>query len=208
LDEIGDMPVPLQAKILRFLQERSFERVGSTQTQSVDVRVVSATHQDLDTMIAEKTFRDDLFFRISEINLEMPPLRDRGNDVLLIAQHLLTHNQGSRSLRYSQDAVKALEQWSWPGNVRELENKVRRAAILVDGDLISALDLELSAAPPGGVQKLKDIRAQAEIGAIQNALLAAAGNMSEAARTLGVSRPTLYNLIEKHHVGLTDTEDA
>lgn len=206
LDEIGDMPLPLQAKILRFLQERSFERVGSTQTLSSDVRVVSATNQPLHEMIDAGQFRSDLFFRISEISLDIPPLRERGVDVLMIARHLLNQNQGQRSLRFASDAVDAMEQCAWPGNIRELENRVRRAAIMTDGSVVSALDLELEQSQSTQVQRLKEVRAEAETGAIQRALVASAGNISEAARLLGVSRPTLYNLSDKYGIELSDAE--
>ena len=175
LDEIGDMPLALQAKILRFLQERTFERVGANQSQSADVRLISATHRDLNFMIAEHTFREDLFFRLSEINLELPPLREREGDSLLIAQHLLAQNQGSRVLQFTADAVDAIEHWPWSGNIRELENRIRRAAILAEGDRITAQDLQLTnaetAAANTPIQKLKDARAEAESAVIQKALL-------------------------------------
>ncbi len=208
LDEIGDMPLPLQAKILRFLQERSFERVGATQSQSADVRVISATHRNLENMITQGDFREDLYFRLSEICLDLPPLRARGGDVLLIAQHLLAQNQGQRRLRFSEDAINAMETWAWSGNIRELENRVRRAAILADGEVISAHDLEIGGPAKAEVKKLKDIRAEAETQAIQRALLATNGNMSETARLLDVSRPTLYNLIEKYDIETNMSEEA
>lgn len=208
LDEIGDMPLPLQAKILRFLQERSFERVGATQSQSADVRLVAATHRDLQAMIADGSFREDLYFRLSEICLELPPLRARGGDVLLIAQHLLVQNQGQRRLRFSEDAIEGMETWLWSGNIRELENRVRRAAILTDSEVITAQDLEIGGPAQTEVRKLKDIRAEAETNAIHKALLATGGNMSEAARLLDVSRPTLYNLIEKYNIEVHASEEA
>ena len=208
LDEIGDMPLPLQAKILRFLQERSFERVGSTQSQKADVRVVSATHRNLRNMIDDGSFREDLFFRLSEINFDLPPLRDRGGDVLLIAQHLLNQNRGERRLKFSDDAVEGMQSWAWSGNIRELENRVRRAAILADGEEITARDLEIDSSAPQDIRKLKDIRAEAETDAIQRALMATGGNMSETARLLDVSRPTLYNLIDKYNITIHTTEDA
>ena len=198
LDEIGDMPSALQAKILRFLQERTFERIGATQSLSVDVRVVAATHRDLADMIERNEFREDLYFRISEIRLELPPLRDRGSDVFLIAQNILDQNNSGRSLRFTEGAVEAIEAYAWPGNIRELENRVRRAAILTDSDRITAEGLELAAPNSESVKKLKEVRAAAESSAINKALTATGGNMSEASRLLGVSRPTLYNLIEKY----------
>jgi len=198
LDEIGDMPSPLQAKILRFLQERTFERIGATQSLSVDVRVVAATHRDLAEMIERNEFREDLYFRLSEICLELPPLRDRGSDVFLVAQNILNQNDSGRAMRFTQEAVEAIEAYAWPGNIRELENRVRRAAILTDSDRITGDALELAPSNSESVRKLKDVRAAAESAAINKALTATGGNMSEASRLLGVSRPTLYNLIEKY----------
>jgi two-component system NtrC family response regulator len=200
LDEIGDMPAPLQAKILRFLQERTFERIGATQSVSVDVRVVAATHRDLVSMIDTGEFREDLFFRLSEIVLDLPPLRRRGSDVLLIARHLLQKYKNGRALRFDDDALQAIEAWRWTGNVRELENRVRRATILADGNFISPIDLELTEMPTGEAKTLKDVRAEAETSAIKKSLLLANHNMSAAARLLGVSRPTLYSLIEKYGI--------
>jgi two-component system NtrC family response regulator len=202
LDEIGDMPLPLQAKILRFIQQRTFERVGSTQSVSVNVRVICATHRDFQKMIGDGTFREDLYYRVSEINLQLPALKKRGKDVLLIAQHLLSINRGDRALRFSKDAVGALEAWHWPGNIRELENRVKRAVVLCETSTISATDLELD---PGGsqpVRKLKAVRSEAESVAIQSALVSTQFNISEASRLLGVSRPTLYSLIEKYGIAM------
>jgi hypothetical protein len=139
LDEIGDMPLQLQAKILRFLQQRTVERIGSTQEIPVDVRVVSATHRDLDGMITEGSFRQDLFFRLAEISFALPPLRERGNDVVMIAKALLARHATNRALRFSQDALSALSAWSWPGNIRELENRVRRASIMAEGEATALL---------------------------------------------------------------------
>ena len=199
LDEIGDMPLPLQAKILRFLQERRFERVGATSSIESDVRVVCATHRNLQDMIDEGSFREDLFYRLSEIDIQLPPLRERGNDVLLIAERLLADHGDGRSLRFSDDAVSAISKSSWPGNVRELENRVRRAAILCNADEVSAADLELQAAEVE-VEPLKVVRARAESKAIEAALVKSRENLSEAARLLGVSRPTLYGLLEKYNI--------
>ena len=201
LDEIGDMPLPLQAKILRFLQERRFERVGATKSIEADVRVVCATHRNLADMIAEGTFREDLFYRLSEIDIELPPLRERGNDVLLIAERFLNDHSNNRSLRFSNDAVAALTESSWPGNVRELENRVRRAVILCDGSEVTAVDLDLQPeASEVAVEPLKVVRARAEGEAIEAALVKSRDNLSEAARLLGVSRPTLYGLLEKYDI--------
>ena len=207
LDEIGDMPLPLQAKILRFLQERTFEPVGATKSQTADVRVISATHQNLREMIDEKTFREDLYYRVGEFVLELPALRDRDNDVLLIANALLTRHQHQTKLRFSPDAVTAMEQWHWPGNIRELENRVKQATILADGNAVTAIDLELEVDESQPTQTLKEARGQAETTAIVHALVHANRNMSEAARLLGVSRPTLYNLIDKYQINAENVND-
>jgi len=203
LDEIGDMPPALQAKILRFLQERVITRVGSSGEIPVDVRVLAATHQDLRGMIAENRFRQDLYFRLSEIELALPPLRDRREDILLIAKDLLRRFAPDRSLQFSKAAIAAMDSWDWPGNVRELENRVRRAAILTDGLIVTPADLELtqdSKADDGATLDLKTARARAERQAILQALHRCGNNVSEAARLLGVSRPTLYALFMKHNL--------
>lgn len=206
LDEIGDMPLPLQAKILRFLQERRFERVGGTASIEVDVRVVSATHRNLQDMVGSGTFREDLYYRLSEIELALPPLRDRGTDAILIAEHILRKNAGGRTLRFTQHALDAIEAAPLSGNVRELENRVRRAAILCDGDTIEAADLQLQteSAPPDAddtpILPLKEVRAAAEQNAVVRALSHTGQNISETARLLGVSRPTLYTLIDKYNL--------
>ncbi|MDZ7669258.1 MAG: sigma 54-interacting transcriptional regulator [Gammaproteobacteria bacterium] len=145
LDEIGDMPLPLQAKILRFLQERTVERVGSTKEIPVDVRVISATHQDIADMIGANAFREDLYFRIGEITLTLPPLRDRDGDIILLARALVDRYQGSRALQLSSDCMAAMESWPWPGNIREMENRIKRACIMADGRYLTAEDLELAA---------------------------------------------------------------
>ncbi|NKB97815.1 MAG: PEP-CTERM-box response regulator transcription factor [Pseudomonadales bacterium] len=207
LDEIGDMPIPLQAKILRFLQERTFERVGSSTSIQADVRVVSATHRDLQTMISEGTFREDLFYRLSEIDVTLPPLRERGADVLLIAEKILEEHGENRSLKFKADAVDAMANASWPGNVRELENRIRRAAILTDSNEISSTDLEFAtdeSLEDVEIEPLKVVRARSESKAIQTALAKTGHNLSESARLLEVSRPTLYSLIDKY--GLESSE--
>ena len=201
LDEIGDMTLPLQAKILRFLQERRFERVGATTSIEADVRIVCATHRNLANMISEGTFREDLYYRLSEIDIALPPLRERGNDVLLIAEKFLSDHSNDRGLKFSEDAVGALCESRWPGNIRELENRVRRAAILCHGSVVTAVDLELkSVASEIEVEPLKLVRARAEGQAIEAALIKCNDNLSEASRLLGISRPTLYGLLEKYDI--------
>lgn len=200
LDEIGDMPLALQAKLLRFLQERKLERVGGRDSISVNVRLICATNQKLEKLIAEQRFREDLFYRINDVRIELPPLRDREGDVILLAQHFL--NVFNR-LYYKQitgfgdDAVTAMKAHSWPGNVRELESKVKRAVIMSDGRRVSAkdLDLETSKAPAQNMD-LKSEVAKLEKKLANEALAAADGNVSKAAKLLGVSRPHLYNLLE------------
>jgi len=203
LDEIGDMPLPLQAKILRFLQERTVERIGSNQTIPVDVRVVSATHRVLDDMIAEGSFREDLYFRIAEIPVLLPPVRERDQDVILLAQALVRKYADKRKLKLSAGARAAMLAWSWPGNVRELENRVKRACIMTEGPDIIAEDLDLEAPEAGADEVPFNLRVQrdaAERQAVETALAHAKENLAQAARLLGISRPTLYNLLEKHHI--------
>jgi len=202
LDEIGDMPYPLQAKLLRFLQERVIERIGGRQEIAVDVKVISATHQDLKAMVEARSFREDLFYRLSEMTLELPPLREREEDILLIARALLHKFNGefNRSINgFSDDACDALMGYHWPGNVRELQNKLKSAVIMADGKQISADDLMLSANGSTSLPlNLREVRESAEKRAISKALSLCEGNMSRAAELLGVTRPTLYSHIEKY----------
>ena len=203
LDEIGDMPLPLQSKILRFLQERSLERVGGHNLITVDVRVVCATHRPIGEMLAAKTFREDLYFRLAEITVSVPPLRSREGDPALLAHVFLRRYAPDRKLRISDDAISALNRWNWPGNVRELENRVKRASIMADAQQISARDLDLAAEtdPDDAFPlNLKRVRDEAELKAVTRALVRADHNLAQAARLLGISRPTLYNLLEKFHI--------
>src|SRR5690554_355866 len=205
LDEIGDMPMALQAKLLRFLQERVIERVGGVREIPVDVRVICATHRDLSTLIEEGTFREDLYYRVSEITLHVPPLRERSGDALVIAQSLLktfTKQMDRGIVGFSDDAIRAIQQYEWPGNVRELINKVKRATIMSENRRISAKDLELEGVVDSGdhVLNLGQVREEAERQAIVRALQTAQYNMAQAARLLGVTRPTLYNLTDKYNL--------
>jgi two-component system, NtrC family, response regulator len=203
LDEIGDMPLALQAKLLRFLQERAIERVGGREVIQVDVRIIAATHRDLTAAIADKTFREDLYYRISEVAVTIPPLRERGSDCVLIANYLLQQacrRNGKPLLKLAPDAVTAIEQYPWPGNVRELENRVNSAAIMAEGKMVTAVDLNLQApqaAAEAEVLLLREVRQRAEIAAVQRALAITGGNISKAAELLGVTRPTLYDLMER-----------
>jgi two-component system NtrC family response regulator len=201
LDEIGDMPLALQSKLLRFLQTRVIERIGGRQEIAVNVRVVCATNRDLKARIASQEFREDLYYRISEVPIRVPPLRDRGGDVLLIA-HALLHRfsaqQGIPKRGFMPGALAAMQAYAWPGNVRELENRIKTAMIMSDGPMISAADLALDEAAGDALQfNIKEVRAAAERKAVVQAMAMADGNMSKAAGMLGVSRPTLYDLMDR-----------
>ena len=206
LDEIGDMPFNLQAKLLRFLQEKRIERLGGRQEIPVDVRVVCATNQNLEEMVAEKTFREDLFYRVSEITLNIPPLRDREEDVLILAQYFLQRyaSEYKRNIKgFSDDGLSAIKAHRWPGNIRELQNKVKSAAIMATGTMVTAMDLGFFDHTDTNVElnlNLRQVREQAESLAIQKAYALAEGNMSKTAEYLGVTRPTLYSLIEKYEL--------
>jgi two-component system NtrC family response regulator len=204
LDEIGDMPLSLQSKLLRFLQERVVERVGGREEISVDVRVVCATNQHLKEAIAEGRFREDLYYRISEIIIDIPPLRERKGGRIILARSLLEKFSGqqSRSFKgFSTDAQNAIQNYHWPGNVRELENKIKGALIMAEGKQLTADDLGLSDVddrPPS--LNLREVRREAESVAIQRALVHATGNISRAAKMLGITRPTLYDLLDKYEI--------
>jgi two-component system NtrC family response regulator len=207
LDEIGDLPHPLQAKLLRFLQERKIERIGGRQEIPVDVRVVCATHQDLQDLIKQQRFREDLYYRLAEIVVEIPALRSRQGDALLLAQAFLRRfaQEQRRSLSFSDEAMIAIERFEWPGNVRQLLNAVKRAAIMADGTRVAAGDLGLPAAPEeetGGAAlpaslDLRQAREAAERQVVLAALSRTDGNMARTAELLGVSRPTLYDLMAR-----------
>ncbi len=204
LDEIGDLPMPLQAKLLRFLQERVIERVGGRQEIPIDVRVVGATHQDLKARIADGRFREDLYYRLAEIVVEIPPLRDRLGDPVLLS-HAFARRFATEMRRpvptLADDAVRALEAHAWPGNVRELQNMLKRAVIMADEDRITAADLGLRAGEQdSGGNATLDLRAareQAERQTVITALARTDGNIVRAAELLGVSRPTLYDLMNR-----------
>jgi two-component system NtrC family response regulator len=201
LDEIGDLPMPLQAKLLRFLQERVIERLGGRGEIPVDVRVVCATHRDLAGMIREGGFREDLYYRLSEITVKIPPLRERPGDAVLLAQAFLERyvRELGRSIRgFTADALGALEAHTWPGNVREMENMIKRATIMADGNQITAADLglEASRAEPAPFN-LRQARENAERLAVSRALAHSDGSIAQAAELLGITRPTLYDLMAK-----------
>ncbi|TCK19452.1 two-component system NtrC family response regulator [Thiogranum longum] len=205
LDEIGDMPMPLQAKLLRFLQERIIERVGGRQEIPVDVRVICATHKDLPQLARESSFREDLYYRISEITVRIPALREREGDTLLLARVFLekfSKQMGKQQHRLSKDSLAAIEAYPWPGNVRELENRVKRAVIMAEHKQISVSDLELGGAGVDDTRtfNLREIREQAERQAIVRAMGHVGGKISQASELLGVSRPTMYDLIKKYNL--------
>ena len=203
LDEMGDLPTSLQAKLLRFLQERLVERVGGRAEIPVDTRVICATHKDLKALIAESAFREDLYYRVSEVSLAIPPLRERAGDAVLIARALLQKFRGlsiGKPKEFSPAALHAIEEYHWPGNVRELENRVKRAVIMAEGKLINPGDLELDGDSSGEFKSLKEIREGAEADAIQQALAVSGGQIGKAAEMLGVSRPTVYHLLKKYKI--------
>ncbi len=204
LDEVGDLPMPLQAKLLRFLQERVIERVGGHEEIPVDVRIVCATHQNLKELVKAGRFREDLYYRLSEIVLTIPPLREREGDAVLLAQHFKNRfcaQEGRANLHFSPDALAQIAHHDWPGNVREMENCIKRAIIMADGPAITADDLGLSGAPQEAEPfNLRQVRDEAEYKAIVRALARVEGNIVKASELLGVSRPTLYDLLERHAI--------
>jgi two-component system NtrC family response regulator len=201
LDEIGDVPLALQVKLLRFLQERVIERVGGRKPIAVDTRIVCATHQDVDAMVASGAFREDLYYRLAEIVVRIPSLAERAGDPVLLAKHFLHHyaKTMNRSVTgLSPDALSAIDAWGWPGNVRELENRMKRAVIMADGKSVTAIDLDLAERDTPDPINLKAVRESADRKAIRHALARAEGNISNTAKLLGISRPTLYDLLKNY----------
>ena len=203
LDEVGDIPLQLQVKLLRFLQERVIERIGSRSSIAVDTRVVCATHQDLEAMIAEGSFREDLYYRLAEIVVKIPSLAERAGDATLLAKVFLTRfaEEMSLSVRgFSPDALAAIDGWNWPGNVRELENRVKRAVIMADEKLVRAADLDLEEPDEQTIKalNLKSAREVSDRKIIRHALARSEGNISSTAKMLGISRPTLYDLLKQY----------
>ncbi len=202
LDEIGDVPLALQVKLLRFLQERVIERIGGRKAIPVDTRIVCATHQNVDAMVADGRFREDLYYRLAEIVVRIPALSERTGDAALLARHFVTRyakamNPGVTGL--APDARAAVDAWSWPGNVRELENRIKRAVIMADGKLVTAADLDIDGKAADGLAlNLRSVREVADRKAIRHALARADGNISSASRLLGISRPTLYDLLKSY----------
>jgi two-component system NtrC family response regulator len=206
LDEIGDVPLPMQVKLLRFLQNQVVERIGGRQPVQVDVRIVCATNQDLELMMAEGRFREDLYYRLNEVTVGVPPLRERESDAVVLASFFIRRfaAEYGRSVRgFGTAALAAISEYAWPGNVRELENRVKRAVVMTDGPLLSAADLGLATygEKPQSLG-LREARARAEREVLQLALAQAGSNLSKAAKLLGISRPTLYDLMQQHQIGL------
>ena len=203
LDEVGDIPLPLQVKLLRFLQERVIERIGSRKSIAVDTRIVCATHQDLEAMIAAGSFREDLFYRLAEIVVKIPSLAERPGDAGLLAKVFLARfarEMNPQVKGFAADALAAIDAWHWPGNVRELENRVKRAVIMSDGKLVGADDLDLAdtEGEDEDVLNLKSAREAADRRVIRHALARCEGNISNTAKLLGISRPTLYDLLKQY----------
>ena len=202
LDEVGDIPLPLQVKLLRFLQERTIERIGGRAEIAIDTRLVCATHQDLEVRIAEGTFREDLYYRLAEIVVTVPTLAERPGDPVLLAKAFLTRHAKAMNPQvrgFAPEALAAIDAWHWPGNVRELDNRVKRAVIMADGKLVTAADLDLDPQDEqDDVLNLKGAREQADRRVIRHALSRSEGNISGTARLLGISRPTLYDLLKQY----------
>ncbi len=203
------MPLPLQSKLLRFLQDRVVERIGGRERIPVDVRVVCATNQNLAEMIKSGGFREDLFYRISEVTVKIPPLRERAGDAVVIAQAILERRaqEHGRPIRgFTPEALKGIEAYGWPGNIRELENRVNGAVIMCEGKQVGLEDLGI----PGGEGadlswlNLRTARQRAEIEAIRQALAVAGGNLSRSAELLGITRPTLYDLLQKNDIAVPE----
>lgn len=204
LDEIGDLPYPLQAKLLRFIQERTIERLGGREEISVDVRILCATHQNIQSLISEGSFREDLYYRVSEMTVNIPPLRERSGDTITIATTLLKRyaTDNNKNIKgFTEEASQAIETYQWPGNIRELENKLKRAVIMSDGATITLEDLELEQSKDiSAPLNLKQVREVAETNAIKRALTYTDNNISQTAKLLGVTRPTLYSLFSKYGI--------
>jgi two-component system NtrC family response regulator len=208
LDEIGDLPMELQAKLLRFLQERVIERLGGRKEINVDVRVICATHQNLEQHIAEGKFREDLYYRVSEMVINIPALKERDGDAVVLAKAFLSRFAGDKGTgvkSFETNALRAIGNYDWPGNVRELESRIKRAVIMAEGGQVTAEDLELEdyledtlKATASMPLNIKQVREEAEKAAILQALSYAGDSITEAAELLGVTRPTLYSMLEKY----------
>jgi two-component system NtrC family response regulator len=204
LDEIGDLPLPLQAKLFRFVQERVIERVGGRRQIAVDLRIVCATNQELPKLISSGAFREELYWRLAEATIQIPPLRERPDDAVVLAHHLLRQiaaEQG-RSIRgFAPEALAAISSYSWPGNVRELENRIKRAVVAAQSSSVGLRDLDLASGQESvAIMTLKQSRDKAERHAVTRAMIESQGNVSRAAKLLEISRPTLYQLMREHDI--------
>ncbi len=204
LDEISELTPPLQVKLLRFLQEQRFERVGGRKPIQIDTRVIAATNGDLSKLMQENAFREDLYYRLAVVTLKMPPVRERGSDILLLAQAFLqrfVREMQKPALKFNQEALRCLVQHNWPGNVRELQNRIKRAVIMADGNFVTASDLELvGSVNEQGARTLQEAREMVEREMVEQALRKHNGKISAAALELGISRPTLYEIMEKLNI--------
>jgi len=220
LDEVGELPLATQVKLLRFLQEREIERVGGNKTIKLDIRIISATNRDLKEDVKNKTFREDLFFRLNVVPLVIPPLRERADDILTIAANFLKtfSLEYSKSVSgYTDDAVTAMRNYAWPGNIRELENKIRRGVVVTKGKFLSSFDLDLQQEKPiqdAHEEKtmlqystLKEAREAAELKFIMHNLRTNKGNISKTAQDVGVSRPTFHDLIKKYQINVYEIKN-
>jgi two-component system NtrC family response regulator len=201
LDEIGELPSTIQVKLLRFLQEQRFSRVGGRTEMVSDARVITATNVDLQNAIEEGKFREDLYFRLAVVVIKLPPLRERGDDTAVLAREFLQRysvQNGRNNMVFAPEALRAINCHTWPGNVRELQNRIKRAVIMADGKRITETDLELSDTKSGtSAMTLKEARENVEKELVQQTLQRHLGRISSAAAELGISRPTLYELMEK-----------
>jgi two-component system NtrC family response regulator len=202
LDEVGELPYGLQVKLLRFLQERKFERVGGRQSIEMDVRIMAATNVNLKQAIEHGSFREDLYYRLAVVHLHLPPLRDRGEDILLMATAFLKHaseQHGKRLQGFTREAIQAIQSHTWPGNVRELSNKIRRAVVMSEKPQITPEDLDLPFSVNGNIApvSLKETRLKIEADLLAQAVSLHGGNLSRVAEELGISRPTLYRRLRR-----------
>ncbi len=209
LDEVGDLPLSLQVKLLRVLQEHTLERIGGRKTIELDIRFLAATNKNLEEMVSKGDFREDLFYRLAVITINVPSLVARGNDALILANSFLKKyvKEVGKSIRLSEDAIKAINNYGWPGNVRELENKIQRAIAFADGGQISALDLGLTESAVKPSLNLKEAKDNLEIEYIKKALVECSGNVSRASQKLGITRPTLHGLIKKYNITTKEKTD-
>jgi two-component system NtrC family response regulator len=211
LDEIGELPLNLQVKLLRFLQEKEVERIGGRKVIPLDVRILAATNRDLRKEVETGNFREDLFFRLSVVNVAMPPLRNRHDDVLFLARHFLNrfaqeYRRGP--LHFSREALRVLQRYEWPGNIRELEHRVQRAVVMSTGRTVRPSDLDLAAAPAVSVAPLKTVREQAERQLLVESLKRNCGNITRSARELAISRPTYHDLLKKYRIHAGDYKNG